>query len=1158
MGEIPEILIVHSGRDILSKTAVQLSARELLIDDSGVLPNVLVEITREKPRLLLLDMAISPEKIPHFCKQVKHSPMFVRMYVVLMGVSGFSSQEHQAAMKAGADDYCPCPEHLEELVSRMHLIERLRATEVTAPRTEERWRSFIENSPDHILILNGNLDITFANFASPGLTVEDLLQTSILDYLEDKDKPRIQRILKRVLENQKASYYETEYCIDNDTVLYYETIAAPLSSGPEAGSILMTSRDITERKKTELSLERSEKLFRKIFTLLPVGVWLADKDGKLLEGNPKGIEIWGGSPLVPQTEYDVFKARRLPSLKEVAPEDWALAHTVNEGVTISGELLEIDAFDGVTRTILNYTAPVLDDHDQIMAAIVVNLDITERIRAEKFLRESEEKYRKYVENAPEGIFIADGTGKYVEVNNAACRMTGYSRDELLSMSIPDLVSQHLPLQSMNSFEEVKQRGKTKTETVLQKKSGEDIYVALEAVALGNDRYMAFCSDITEKIAAREALKNERDRAQMYLDIAGVMFIALNEKGTVVLANRKATKVLEGRETDIIGKNWFEHFLLDDDKEQVFDVFLKLMNNEVEPVEYFENHVLTIKGRKRLISWHNAIRLDEQGKVIGILSSGEDITAQRKAEKEKEALSEQLTQSQKMEAIGRLAGGIAHDFNNTLTAIIGFAEILNESLNTSDPLRHDVDEILRAAQSASLLTQQLLGFSRKQIIAPRILNLNDVVSHSKKMLKRMIGEDVELDFMPQEDLPMVKFDEGQIEQILINLAVNARDAMPEGGKLSVVTRTVEITEADLDENPIPHSGQYVVLEVSDTGLGMDEKLQKCIFEPFFTTKTKGKGTGLGLSTVYGIVNQNNGFVAVNSKEGMGTTFHIYIPVADSPEVVSETKLTPSVVTGNETILVVEDQEIVLKLVTRILKKYGYSIISASNGGEALALCHEYQGDIDLMLTDVVMPGLSGKTIFDRIHQVRPTLKVLYMSGYTEDVIAHHGVLEEGVSFLHKPFRADELARKVRSILDSAQSSALAQTPRISAQSWIVLVIDDEEFMHELIGARLKPLGCTVFSKSTGKGGLEYFTSHRNIDLVILDMSLPDMWGTEVLQKIRLISPEVAVILASGFSADEIPGFQDNAVNVSFLQKPFGKKELLEAVKNALGIEKSGAS
>jgi len=387
----------------------------------------------------------------------------------------------------------------------------------------------------------------------------------------------------------------------------------------------------------------------------------------------------------------------------------------------------------------------------------------------------------------------------------------------------------------------------------------------------------------------------------------------------------------------------------------------------------------------------------------------DLTEQRR-------LQTQLVQSQKMEAVGRLAGGIAHDFNNLLTVITTSCDLLLEDLAAADPKREDVEQVRQAADGATALTRQLLAFSRQQVLAPQVVDLGDVVHGVEKMLRRVIGEDIDLVTVLGAEAGAVKADVGQIEQVLMNLAVNARDAMPTGGKLTIETGNIEHDPDYAREQEAAAVSRFVMLAVSDTGVGMDEATKARIFEPFFTTKEPGKGTGLGLATVYGIVKQSGGFIWVYSEPGLGTTFKIYLPRVDAaPEAGVATPALTASLRGTETVLLVEDAAAVRSVTHQALSRQGYTVLDAPNGAEALRIAADHPGAIHLLLTDVVMPGISGRQLSDELTRLRPDTKVLFTSGYTDDAVVRHGVLESGIAYLQKPFTVDGLARKVREVL-----------------------------------------------------------------------------------------------------------------------------------------------
>ncbi len=416
----------------------------------------------------------------------------------------------------------------------------------------------------------------------------------------------------------------------------------------------------------------------------------------------------------------------------------------------------------------------------------------------------------------------------------------------------------------------------------------------------------------------------------------------------------------------------------------------------------------------------SVMRDETGRAVGLQGVSRNITERKQADLERQRLQGQLLQSQKMESIGRLAGGVAHDFNNLLSVILSHVGFAIDDLPEDHPVRADLVEVRRAGERAAALTRQLLAFSRKQVLQPVPLSLNQVAAGVEKMLRRILGEDIELVQVLAPDLGLTLADPGQIEQVLLNLVVNARDAMAEGGRLTIETSNVELDRKHAAGHATVEPGSYVQLAVTDGGCGMDEETRARIFEPFFTTKEQSKGTGLGLSTVYGIVSQSGGTISVSSEPGKGTRFEIYLPRAPSTARVPAigTSTPPARTTGTETILLVEDEEALRRVAVRALGAAGYTVLTAADGEEALAAAARHEGDIHLLLTDVIMPRMGGGVLARELAKTRPSLAVVYMSGYTDDAIAHLGTLEEGVGFLAKPFTSDELRRKVRGALDAA--------------------------------------------------------------------------------------------------------------------------------------------
>jgi len=521
--------------------------------------------------------------------------------------------------------------------------------------------------------------------------------------------------------------------------------------------------------------------------------------------------------------------------------------------------------------------------------------------------------------------------------------------------------------------------------------------------------LLFSELITERKKAEEALRARESKFRALLESSLDGIVIVDHTGRIAIVNDATEKLFGYKRDELLGQ---PPELLMPERFRAGHIGHR-MDYSSHPRSRPMGSGLEVYGRRKdgtempLEISLSPLKTEEGLLVTGIIR---DIT-------ERKRLEAQFLQSQKMEAVGRLAGGVAHDFNNLLTIITGYSQLLLGQLGANEPFRAQLEEITKAGDRAASLTRQLLAFSRRQVIAPQLLDLNTVVANTDKMLRRLIGEDIELVRVPGKELRKVRADPGQIEQVIVNLAVNARDAMPQGGRLTLETENVELDEAYAHTHLPVIPAPYVLLAVSDTGIGMDSEVQSHCFEPFFTTKEPGKGTGLGLATVYGIVKQSGGYVWVYSEPGRGTTVKIYLPgVETSAETVERPAESASRLQGSETVLLVEDEEAVRRLARGILETKGYSVLEANGGEEALQLCWEHQGPIHIMLTDVVMPGLSGRELAERLAALRPELKVLYMSGYTDDAVVRHGILAAGTAFLQKPFAPDALARKVREILD----------------------------------------------------------------------------------------------------------------------------------------------
>jgi len=643
--------------------------------------------------------------------------------------------------------------------------------------------------------------------------------------------------------------------------------------------------------------------------------------------------------------------------------------------------------------------------------------LSREIAARTSLDQERKLLRTLIDVIPDVVYTKDREGKFVLSNPAALALTGHATaDDLAGKTVRDIFPPAIaePFHADDLQVLAGQSIFNREERSVDPTGALHWYLTIK-IPLRDDYgkirgLVGISRNITDRKNALEALRESEERFRTMADSAAVMVWVADPDGVCTYINRLWCEVTGQTVSEALGFGWL-NVVHPDDRDRVEETFLQA-NAEQTPfrVEY---QLRSTDGSYRWCIDSAAPRLRPDGTYLGYIGSVIDIT-------ERKNLEEQLRQSQKMEAVGQLAGGIAHDFNNLLTIITGYSELLLVMPESNDAVRSSVQAISDAADRAAGLTRQLLAFSRQTILQPKVLDLNQIVHETTSMLKRLIGEDIIFSTVLEPGLQRVRVDPGQLNQVLMNLAVNARDAMPRGGHLTIETTNVvlspEYAELHLDCQPGPH----VMLAMTDTGHGMSPEVIERIFEPFYTTKAVGKGTGLGLATVFGIVKQSGGCIHVYSEPGHGTTFKIYFPAVIEP--VADNIVTPAEVVkrGNETILLVEDEAGVRQLALMTLQGHGYRVLLASDGKDALRVVHAHSGPIDLLLTDVVMPRLNGPDLAQLLHARSPQLKVLFMSGYTDDAVIRHGILQAEVAFIQKPFTPVALIRKVRQVLDGAPS------------------------------------------------------------------------------------------------------------------------------------------
>ena len=682
------------------------------------------------------------------------------------------------------------------------------------------------------------------------------------------------------------------------------------------------------------------------------------------------------------------------------------------------------------------TAPVWDQHrlDQYMlfvsglveAVSRTGLNNLQAIETRRGSEESENQIRAMFDNASIGMAQADpATGRLLRVNQRLCNITGYTAEELLSLRFSEFTHPGDRERDWKSFSRLvrDEIPHYMVEKRFLRKDGSAVWVNVnvDIVRGGTGQpeiTMATIEDITERRTAEAALRESEERMHFALEVSHTGAWDLNLHDHTAFRTIEHDRIFGYAE---LLPDWtYEMFLnhvLEADRAEVDRKFRQAM--EERGTWNFECRIVRCDGEQRWIWACGQHRQNVSGAGERMAGIVQDITARKQADEERVRLEEQLRQAQKLESVGRLAGGVAHDFNNLLGVIIGHAELALTRTEADTPLRDDLEEIRDAGQRSAELTRQLLTFARKQTIAPKVLDLNDTVAGTLKMLQRLIGENIHLEWHPAKEVWPVHMDPSQVDQILANLCVNARDAIADVGKVTIETGVRVFDEAYCANHPGYLPGEYSLLMVSDDGCGMDRKTLDNIFEPFFTTKNVGAGTGLGLAMVYGAVKQNHGFINVYSEPGSGTTFTIYFPRhAGETEPAQAPKAPERDLHGTETVLLVEDEPSILKLTRLLLTAQGYTVLAAASPAEAIRLAGEHPGAIDLLITDVVMPGMNGRDLTQCLIVNRPQLKCLFMSGYTANVIAHHGVLDQGVNFIQKPFTPLDLATKVRDVLESA--------------------------------------------------------------------------------------------------------------------------------------------
>jgi two-component system, cell cycle sensor histidine kinase and response regulator CckA len=870
-----------------------------------------------------------------------------------------------------------------------------------------QYRALLEAAPDAIVVVNQSAVIVLVNAQAErlfgyrrGELIGKPADILVPEHFRSQHGEQHSRFLAAPSERPMVAGLELFGLRKDGTEFPAEIRFSPLDTN-EGLLISSAIRDISDRRRTEEDLRR----LASIVACSDDAILGKTTEGIITSWNAGAERIFGYSPpeaigqpvsmLVPADRPD-----EVPRMLECLKRGETVEHFETIRLRKDGNEVQIELT----------VSPIRDALERIVGASTIGRDISVRKAAEKQLVQMEARYRGLLEAAPDAMVVVNQAGEIVLLNLQAEKQFGYRRDELVGQKMKNIVpkgfAERLIADARRSVEDaLAQQIGMGIELNGRRKNGSEFPIEIMLSPLdGVDGILvtAAIRDITER-KRREA---DLSRLAAVVESSDDAIIGKTLNGIITNWNAGAQQIYGYSAEEIVGKSMSILFSPDRATE-VMETLEKVRRGE--RVKKSDDIRVRKDGKEVHVAFSHAPIRNANGDVVGISTVARDVT-------ESKQLEAMFRQAQKMEAVGQLAGGVAHDFNNLLGVILGYTGLMLDRLGPDDPQRKGITEIQKAGDRAALLTRQLLAFSRKQVLQPKVLDLNAVVAGTEELLQRLIGEDIELLVVLNPALGRIEADAGQLEQIIMNLAVNARDAMPPGGKLTIETANVEIDEEYAAQHPSTHTGPHVMLSVTDTGCGMDAKTKAHIFEPFFTTKEFGRGTGLGLSTVYGIVKQSGGSVWVYSEVGIGTTFKIYLPCVSSVlEIAPPSDKPDKIERGSQTILIVEDEAALLEVTRQSLAAVGYTILAALGPAEAIRISESHPGPIHLMVTDVIMPRISGAQLASRLSVTRPEMKVLYVSGYTDDTIVRHGVLDPGLAFLQKPFSPKTLARKVGEVL-----------------------------------------------------------------------------------------------------------------------------------------------
>lgn len=870
---------------------------------------------------------------------------------------------------------------------------------------------FVYQAAEQIIVR----DVNHTALQVTGASKKEELLGPLSRFLEPEMAGILQKEIIAIARGQV--YFEEEvdiHVLDGEPRSILVTISFP-SHSDRYDRVLVNTIDISRNKQAEKALRESEERYRVLAEMLPEAVFETDHEMILTYSNQAAYQLFGYTP------EEIIGKKMGIDLIDPQDQQRAMTNLMQHINGVDPGSVEYTAIrkDGTRFPILFHASSEFQN-GKLAGIRGIIIDISERKQAEEAVHSSEARYRTLVEQSFQGVIIAkDNPLRLVFASKPMETITGYSPQELINFDPEKLALLIHPNDREQFFYNFRRRLQgekipPRTEYRFLYRDGSTRWVDIYSTLIeyeGEPATQTAFLDITNRKQMENNLRETNETLQTLIQSSPYAIISLDLEGYVTLWNPTAEKLFGWTEKEVLGK---QNPLVQSED----DVgFMDKPAVQQEGIELrLELSRQTKEGKRLDLRLSTAPLYDSTGNVTGVVGIFEDISKQKLAEQEKVIIEEQYRQAHRLEAIGRLAGGVAHDLNNLLTPILLYAEMLLDHYDRSDYSYQPVNEILQAGQRARDLVTQLLAYSRKQNLEYKPIDINTTVEQFQKLLRRTIREDIHIELSLEPIEGMVMADIGQMEQVIMNLAVNAQDAMPEGGTLTLQTEHTVLDEQYAQNHPDVVPGEYIMLAISDTGHGMDDQTRQQIFEPFYTTKGDA-GTGLGLSTVYGIVKQHEGHIWVYSEPGIGTCFKIYLPAIQiSPREHGIISFEPENLFGNETILLVEDNDQVRKLTFTILKNFGYHVLAAEDGLKALELLKSYQDTIHLLLTDVIMPGMNGRELYESAVQQRPDLRVLYMSGYSNDVIAHRGVLEKGIAFIQKPYSSRGLGARIRELLN----------------------------------------------------------------------------------------------------------------------------------------------